>query len=204
VEFANGWNRDPKLLDRAEEQGRRAIALDPSNPYGHMQVAWAHFLRGDSARAIAAAERAIEVAPSFEMGHAVRGLALAREGRLIEATQSIRRALRLNPRAPPGALLMSVAYVNFAAGRREEAVNFLERVRGAGPESLPARVLLAGYYEQEGEHAKAAAVAQEMLRVVPNLSAERAMELIPGPEKILSPEELARFPDNLRKAGLPE
>jgi adenylate cyclase len=204
LEFANGWSRDPKLLDRAEEQGRRAIALDSLRPNGYMQIAWAHFLRGDSAKAIVAAERAIEVAPSFDMGHALRGMALAQEGRLIEATRSIRRALRLSPRAPLGAVLVGVGYVNFAAGRREEGVDFLERARAAAPESLPVRVMLAGYYEQEGQHAKAAAVAQEMLRVVPELTAESAMELIPGLERILSSEELARFPDNLRKAGLPE
>jgi adenylate cyclase len=204
AEWGSGWSRDPKLLDRAEEQGRRAIALDPLHPTGYLQVGWAHFFRGNSAEAIAAAERSIEVAPNFEMGHALRGLALAREGRLIEATRSIRRALRLSPRAPAPALLLSVAYVNFAAGRREEGVDFLERARVAGPESLVPRVALAGYYEQEGQHAKASAVTQEMLRVVPDLSAERAMELIPGLERMFSSEELAQFPDNLRKAGLPE
>jgi adenylate cyclase len=203
AEFASGWNRDPKLLDRAEELGRHAIALDPLQPIGHMTVGWAHFLRGDSAEAIAAAERAIEVAPSFEMGHALRGIALAREGRSIEATRSIRKALRLSPRSPFPAVLVSVGYVNFAAGRREEGVDFLERARAANPESLPPRVALAGYYEQEGQHAKAAAVAEEILRVVPDLSAERAMELIPGLEQAVSSEELAQFPDNLRKAGLP-
>ena len=45
---------------------------------------------------------------------------------------------------------------------------------------------------------------QEILRVVPDLSTERAMELIPGLERMLSSEELAQYSDNLRKAGLPE
>jgi adenylate cyclase len=204
AEFGQGWSRDPKLLDRAEEQGRRAIALDPTNPYGYMQVGWAHFLRGDSADAIVAAERAIEIAPSFEMGHALRGLALARERQLLEATRSIRRALRLNPLAPPPALLVSMAFVNFAAGRTEEAVEFFERARLTGPENLPVRVALAAYYEQEDQHAKAATVAEEILRVRPDLNAERAMELIPGLETMVSSEELAQYPENLRKAGLPE
>jgi hypothetical protein len=97
-----------------------------------------------------------------------------------------------------------VAYVNFAAGRREEGVKFLERARVAGPESLLPRVVLAGFYEQEGQHAKAAAAVREMLRVVPDLTAERAMELIPGLERMLSSEELAQYPDNLCEAGLPE
>jgi adenylate cyclase len=202
-EFAAGWSRDPKLLDRAEELGRRAIALDPLHPLGYVTVGWAHYLRGELAEAIAAAERAIEVAPSFEVGHALRGIALVREGRLIEATPSIRQALRLSPRSPLPGVLISVAYVNFAAGRREEGVDFLERTRAASPDSLIPRVALAAYYEQEGQHAKAAAVVQEMLRVVPDLTAERAMELIPGVERTVSSEELAQFPDNLRKAGLP-
>jgi adenylate cyclase len=202
-EFGNGWSRDPKLLDRGEELGRRAIALDPLHPLGYVTVGWAHFQRGDSAEAIAAAERAIEVAPSFEPGHALRGIALAQEGRLIEATRSIRRALRLSPRLPNLTLLASVAAVNFAADRREEGADFLERARAASPDSLPPRVVLAAYYEQEGEHAKAAAAVREMLRVVPDLTAKRAMELIPGLDSVLSSEELARFPDTLRKAGLP-
>jgi adenylate cyclase len=202
-EFASGWSRDPKLLDRAEELGRRAIALDPLHPIGYMAVGWAHYLRGDSAEAIAAAERAIEVAPSFDSGHALRGMALAREGRLVEATRSIRQALRLSPRSPVPVVLQSVAYVNFAAGRREEGVDFLERARAATPDNLIPRVGLAAYYEREGQHAKAAAAVQEMLRVVPDLTAERAMELLPGLERTLSSEDLARFPDTLRKAGLP-
>lgn len=64
--------------------------------------------------------------------------------------------------------------------------------------------MLAGYYGQEGQHAKAATVAEEMLQVVPDLSAKKAMELIPGLDRILSSEEYEQFPDNLRKAGLPE
>ena len=82
-------------------------------------------------------------------------------------------------------------------------MDFLERARAASPDSLTPRVALAAYYEQEGQHAKAAAVVQEMLRVVPDLTAERAMELIPGLERTVSSEELAQYPDTLRKAGLP-
>jgi adenylate cyclase len=203
AEFGQGWNRDPKLLNRAEELGRRAVALDPLHPHGYMQIGWAQFFRGDLVQAIAAAERAIQVAPSFETGHALRGVALARQGRPIEATQSIRQALRLSPRSPFPVLLLSVAYVNLAVGRSEEGVEFLERARAAAPESLLPRVLLAAYYESQGQHAKAAAAVREMLGVAPDLTAERAMELIPGLERVFSSEELAQFPDDLRKAGLP-
>lgn len=42
-----------------------------------------------------------------------------------------------------------------------------------------------------------------MLRVRPDLTADDAMELIPGLERVLSAEELASYPDHLRAAGLP-
>jgi hypothetical protein len=64
-------------------------------------------------------------------------------------------------------------------------------------------VALAAYYEMEGQHAKATAAVREILRVVPDLTAERAMELMTGLERAVSSEELAQYPDTLRKAGLP-
>jgi adenylate cyclase len=202
-EFSQGWSSDATLLDRAEELARRAIALDPSVPNGHNALAFVHFYRGKSAEALSAAERAIELAPNFDFAHAMRGMVLAQEGRLLEATRSIRQALRLNPRAPT-AMLLSVAYVNIAVGRREEALKLLERVRTANPDNVISRVALAVLYEQAGRHDDATATAREALRTVPDLTAEKAIELIPGLEQIISAEEFAQYAGHLRKAGLKE
>ncbi len=121
---------------------------------------------------------------------------------MVEATQSIKRALRLDPRGSTG-LLMTVAYVNWAAGRRAEAVELMERVRLANPDNILARVGLAVYYEGEGQHEEAVAAAREILRVRPDLTAEGAMQLLPGLEAIVDADEFARYPDTLRSAGLP-
>ncbi len=59
------------------------------------------------------------------------------------------------------------------------------------------------YYEREGRHAEAQTAVREILRVVPDLTVERAMQLVPGWEDLLGPEDFARFPDDLRTAGLP-
>jgi adenylate cyclase len=203
AEFVNGWSSDPKLLDRAEELGRRAVALDLSHPGGHLTLAYVNLFRGRLPEAIAAAERSIELAPNFEWPHAIRGMALAEDGRFVEATRSIKQALRINPRSPTG-LLMFVAYVNFGAGRRREAVELLEQVRAANPDDIVSRVGLAVVYEQEGRHEDASAAVREILLVTPDLTVERAMKLIPRWESILSAQEFAQVPDNLGKAGLKE
>ncbi len=158
--------------------------------------------RGNSAEAIAAAERAIERAPNFEFAHAARGIALAQDARFLEATRSMRQALRLNPRAST-ALLANVAFVNYGAGRREEAAEMWERVREASPDLIVARLPLAAHYEREGQHDRASAVVEEILRVRADFTVQEAIDLLTGLERTLGSEEFAQFTDALRKAGLP-
>jgi class 3 adenylate cyclase len=51
----------------------------------------AEFMRGTPPEALAAVERAIELNPSFEVLHGLRGMTLAQQGRVVEATRSGRR-----------------------------------------------------------------------------------------------------------------
>jgi adenylate cyclase len=199
---AAGWSSDPNLLDRAEELGRRAIELDPSGAEGDITIAWVNLLRGNSAEAIAAADRAIERAPNLEFAHAARGLALGQEARFLEATRSIRQALRLNPRAPTG-LLVSVAFVNYGAGRREEAVEMWERVLEASPDLITPRIPLAAHYEQEGQHDRASAMVEQILRVRTDFTVQQAIDLLPGLERAIGSARFAQYKEALRKAGLP-
>ncbi len=136
------------------------------------------------------------------MTHAIRGLALAQDGRFVDATRSIKQALRINPRGSTP-LLTAVAYVNLGAGRRREAVELLEQVRAANPDKIISRVGLAAVYEQEGRHEDASAAVREILLVTPDLTVERAIKLIHW-ESIFPAQEFAQVPDNLGKAGLKE
>ena len=114
----------------------------------------------------------------------------------------MRRALRLNPRAPTG-VLQSVAAVNFLAGRRDEAVSQLERIRVAIPDHLVSRIVLTAHYEREGRHEMASAVVGEILRITPDFSVRRASALIAPYEQTLGSQEFAAYMEALRAAGLP-
>ncbi|MBW2445310.1 MAG: adenylate/guanylate cyclase domain-containing protein [Deltaproteobacteria bacterium] len=197
IEYLMGWNVDPTLLDRAEELEQRALTLDPSIPTTHIVMALIHLRRGQLEEAVAAAERAVELGPNFEFPHLILGVALARRGRIVAAMQSLDRALRLNPKAP-SATWGAVAYINFAAGRTEQAVELWEQVRAANTDGILPRISLAVLYESEGRHEEARVLAQEILRVNPDLTAESATELIPGLG--LDADQAI---DHLRRAGLP-
>jgi adenylate cyclase len=197
TEFSNGWNRDGTLLDRAEELARRSIEIDSSWPAGHLTLAYVNFFRGNLSQAVAGADRAIERAPSVPWPHTLRGLALSQQGHMLEATRSIRQALRLSPR-PPTPLLLSMAFVNLGAGRTEDAMELLEQVRAANRDNLMARIVLAAHYEREGRHDRASAIVTEIQRVRPELATDEALEIIPGWKQIMS-----SAPRDLRSAGLP-
>ena len=99
--------------------------------------------------------------------------------------------------------LVVVAFVNYGAGRREEAVEMLERIREASPDNIHPRILLAAHYEREGQHDRASAVVEEILRVRADFTAQDAIDLMPGVERAIGSEEFAQLTDALRKAGLP-
>jgi adenylate cyclase len=195
LETGFGWNVDRTLLDRAEQYVRRALQLSPDLVNGFLTMAAVNLFRGNPADAAPAAARAIELAPNLAVGHFFYGMAQAQQGNFISATRSIKRALRLNPRAESGYKTI-VGYVNFAAGREEEAVAVWERLRAANPDLLNALIPLVAYYQQVGREEDARTVAQEILRVNPDLTAEAAVYATAGG---LSEEGVGY----LRAAGLP-
>jgi adenylate cyclase len=202
-EYGSGWNNlDPASLDRGEELMRRALELDPFDMDALVGLAVVNLHRGRSRAALESMQKAVELVPNWETHQALLGVVLAQEDQLVPAIQAIKRAMRLNPRGP-SSVLVSAAYVNLAAGRRQDAAALAERVRMANPDNILVRVALAAMYEYEGRHEEARVVAQEALRVNPDLTAEIAIRLVPGVEQTLEPEEAAQFGQNLQKAGFP-
>ena len=91
-----------------------------------------------------------------------------------------------------------MAFVNYGAGRRNEAVEMWEQVREA-----TARIPPVSYYEQGSQHERAAAFFEEILRVRADFTVQDAIELMPGMEGAIGAGEVARFTDALHEAGLP-
>jgi adenylate cyclase len=200
VEFGFGWNLDPTILDRGEEKIERAMALNPSIPGPHTSLAAVNLFRGRPEVSVAEAETAIELAPNTEAAHFFLAMAKAQQGKFVAAMRAINRAQRLNPRAPSG-LSLIVPYVNLAAGRKDEAVEMLERLRIANPDLIGARIPLAAIYQSDGRHDDASALVQEILRVNPEMTAEAATGRFSS--SLLGPDDAPDWTRALRAAGLP-
>ncbi len=197
LEWIYQWSQDPQTLERAFALTQKAIALDDSLPDAHTALSQAYLYRKQHAQAIAAAERALALAPNDAEGSTWLGVVLNFAGRPEEAVGLIEKAMRLNPRYPFRYLsILGMAYR--LTGRYEEAIAALKRAISRNPDFLPPHLHLAVSYSEVGREAEARAEAAELLRISPNFSVERTRQQMPFKD----PAELERYLAALRKAGL--
>ena len=131
--------------------------------------------------------------------HVVLGLALHYSGCSEEALGCFDRALALDP-FHPEMYLQYQAQAVYQLGRYSEAAALLRRRILRNPDTDISRVLLAAAYGQMGQFEPAREAWREALRVNPAYSLEHRRKVLP----YKNPEDLEKFINGLRKAGLPE
>ena len=98
---AYGWSDDPERdIEEGRDAGRRAIELDERNPYAHYGLAIVSAYGGQFDEAQRAAEHAVEIAPSFALGHLVLGMSRLFAGDALRAVAPLENGLRLSPHDP--------------------------------------------------------------------------------------------------------
>jgi adenylate cyclase len=202
AEYGLGYSFDEGLRELALAKAQDAIRLDPRDTRAYTLQAALHVQSPDSLdRAITAAEKAIELAPSFPTPHMFRGLALARKGQIAEGLDSIRKAFRLDPRAADNpASSAALAGIYARAGQMDRAVDLWEAARAANPDLLSPRLFLIEYYANDGNAGKARELAAEVLRGHPDVTAELASQFV---TRFGRTGDSATLASSLRTAGLP-
>lgn len=96
-----GWSED---LESVRREGLKAaltaIGLDEKNPYAHYGLAITSCGADRLEQARRAAEKAIELSPSFALAHLVHGMATLYSGSAEEAKSALQHGLRLNAHDP--------------------------------------------------------------------------------------------------------
>lgn len=94
---AYGWSDDPvRDLQEGRAAALEAVQMDEQNPYAHYALAIVANYGDDFALALRSAEKAIELNPSFALGHLVRGMALLFGGDAARAAAALELGLKLN------------------------------------------------------------------------------------------------------------
>jgi DNA-binding SARP family transcriptional activator len=130
-------------LQRAEDHCRRALALDPALPEGHLARAWILWSPAKNfqhAEAIAALEQVLAARPNFERAHnRIAGICL-HIGRLPEARMAHEQGRLLNPKTRSGNLEYFYIFSGDFA-RAEEAAEAWFRERPESVYALTTRIM---------------------------------------------------------------
>jgi DNA-binding SARP family transcriptional activator/tetratricopeptide (TPR) repeat protein len=198
-----GWAPDPaRSTADAASLAERAILLDSSDARaltlaGHVRG----FLGRHPEEAIGLHERAIALNPNLALAWCFSGLSHSYLGRHDEALRRIRQALRLSP-SDPHVFFFDMALImpHLMGGDYAKAIDVGRRAIELNPWFSSA---YKGYLAALGHMNRrqdAAEVLRRLLDLEPGFSVEQAMLRSP----LVLSEDIARYADGLRRAGLPE
>ncbi|KJZ67664.1 winged helix-turn-helix domain-containing protein [Pseudomonas fluorescens] len=199
----NGWMSDrPREIAEGVRLARLAVTLGRDDAValtrgGH---ALAH-LAGDVDGGIALLDRARLLNPNLAPAWFLGGILRALRGETDEAIEHLSHAVRLSPLDPEMfRMQVGMALAYFLAGRFDVASAWAEKALGNLPTLLPSVALMAASHALTGQMDKAKQAIQRLHELEPSLRVSNLKEWLP----VQRPEDLARFADGLRLAGLPE
>jgi tetratricopeptide (TPR) repeat protein len=198
VEFA--WTDDIEgSIQKGLESSEIALALDDSIPQIHFTRANLYLILRRHKAAVAASRRSIEVDPNYADGYGILAHSLIYTGEHEGALHAIHAAKRLNPHVSYIYLWVE-AHALFFMGRDEEALELVREAVERNSNFSGGRLLLAAILGQLGREEDANWEAEEILALKPDFSitSERQQVLYKRPQ------DLDRYLEGLRKAGLPE
>jgi len=193
-----GYSDDFELdLQASQAAAERALALDERDPGGHYALSILSVMTRRHARALAAAQRAIDLNPNFALGYFALGETRIFMGLFSETIDPMMRCLRLTPRDPFASFYISlVALAHYHLGNYKQAIAYSEAALQRRRIYVVMRTL-AATLGQLGRIEEAGTLRAEMEGLKPN-DVERHWALTCP---YADPAHEAHLLDGLRKAG---
>jgi tetratricopeptide (TPR) repeat protein len=183
----------------AAQAVQKALALDDSDPRVYHALSNLYIMQRQYEKAIAAAERQLELSPSGAKAHRSMASALHWSDRNSEAIPFAEQAIRLDP-YPSAATFRGLGTIYRNVGRYEEAITAYKKALQRNPNDISTHIGLAVTYIKLGREEEARAEAKEVVRIHPKFSLVDYAKSIHGKDQARVDEYI----EGLRKAGLPE
>ncbi len=198
-----GWSESKDASYReALEIAERGLALDDQDSQVIRSAGLVHFFSKNHEVALGYYERAVAANPNEAENRALLGAALGVAGDYEAALEQFEMALRLSPRDVHVATWYNyMGVAAFVAGRHEEAADWARKTADANPQFPAGHRTLAASYGILGRLAEAEAARERLQELLPHLTIAQLRESLPY---FKNSDDLERYLDGLRKAGLPE
>jgi TolB-like protein len=196
---AYGWSSSPSEdIREGLDAASMAVRLDGRNPYSYYALAICSAYANAPGQAVLAAERAIEISPSFALGHLVLGMGHLFRGSASEAIAPLEHGLMLNPYDPQNFVWLNLlALAHLFADQAGEALAVGIKARKVRPAWRPTHETLACCYVSLGRLPEARLCVEQM-RDMENPSRD-ALE----PLRLRNPHWAEELADLLKKTGWP-
>jgi tetratricopeptide (TPR) repeat protein len=194
-----GWADMGSVMPLAMREALAAVEADSEDAWAHIGLAYSYLFARRFDDAIAEFELALRLNPNFAFAQAFYAVTLCYAGRYEEGDVAIRRALRLSPRDPLAAIYQGVgAYIQFAAGRYEEAIRFARESLRQRADFVGAHRVLTAAAGMSNDRELSALALQGVRQVQPNISLEWIARELP----MKHAEDREHYLEGLRRAGL--
>jgi tetratricopeptide (TPR) repeat protein len=197
-----GWSGSLRQsVSDAYEAAQKAVALDDRDATAHTALGMANWFLRRFEDAVSRLETAIDLDPNNAFAHGMLGGVLATAGRTNEAAERLDTAMRLSPRDLLKCFwLLWRGFAEFVEERHEEAAEWGRKALQINPDFPGGHRMLAASCGRAGRIDEARAALDQLSRLAPGQTVETIRTQLP----IKRPEDLERYLDGLRKAGLPE
>ena len=196
-----GWEDVDSALTRSRDAAEKAIKYDPDEPWAYIGWLFIATITRDSDLLVSSALRAIELNPNFAMAHSWLGAAYALSGQGEKAFEWIENARRLSPRDMfREEFDVHTCFAHFQVGDYEKAADYAARASMPRPDHVYPHLIRAASLGHLGKAEAAADEAEKVLHLAPQYSLA-----IAGQSSVfVVKEDIDRFVEGLRIAGIPE
>ena len=195
-----GWVMSRKeALAKALEIAEHAMEIDPKEPFCYIHLADIYLIKGEHDRALAYAEKAVDLAPSYSSSIGALAWQSFWVGEFQRCVNAFARMKRLNPHYPAVYLGVEGGALLFL-GRHHDAITTLKEAIRRMPTNWMAHARLVATYADSDRMEEAKPAAAALLETRPNFTVGNFMKTQPFKKK----EHKEWFRGLLLKAGLPE
>jgi adenylate cyclase len=193
-------------LERAERLADQALSTRPDDAFFLYAKAMVLFGKKQTEAAILEGEAAIKSDPNYAIAYGRLGGWKGLAGRPEQGFADAETAIRLSPHDPLMWLWeLNICYLHLQLAQWDQAIVSCQKAAAANPKLWQAHSGLASAYGWLGREAEAKTELTETLKLVPGMTVKGEMSYAAGfSDNPVFRQQIARWAEGLRKAGLPE